>query len=125
VANSSVNLYDNVYADFASSAELAVRQETYGEDLGQSSWLTAQEWLEFADQLGVGAGPEVLEVGSGSGGPAVYLAAARGCRMAGVDINQHGVCNSIELARARGLAERVHFEAVDASRPPAIRWSVL
>ncbi len=47
--DSSVKLYDNGYADFASSAEAAVRQETYGEDLGQSSWLTAREWLEFAD----------------------------------------------------------------------------
>jgi hypothetical protein len=64
----SVNLYDNVYADFASIAELAVRQEAYGEDLGQSSWLTAREWLEFADQLGVGLEADVLEVGSGSGG---------------------------------------------------------
>ena len=41
----AINLYDNVYGDFASSAEQAVRQETYGEDLGQSSWLTAREWL--------------------------------------------------------------------------------
>jgi hypothetical protein len=44
----SVDLYDNVYADFGSDAERAVRVETYGEDLGQSSWLTASEWLEFA-----------------------------------------------------------------------------
>src|SRR5262249_23319160 len=48
-----VNLYDNVYADFASEAERAVRREAYGEDLGQSSWLTAREWLEFADLLGI------------------------------------------------------------------------
>jgi SAM-dependent methyltransferase len=112
-----VNLYDNVYSDFASSAEAAVRQETYGEDLGQSSWLTAREWLGFADRLRVDAESQVLEVGSGSGGPAVYLAAARGCRVTGVDINEHGVRNAIELARARGLAERVEFRAVDASRP--------
>ena len=76
MSNNSIDLYDNVYADFASSAEAAVRRETYGEDLGQSSWLTASEWLGFADQLGVSAGSEVLEVGSGSGGPAVFLAAA-------------------------------------------------
>jgi hypothetical protein len=61
MSNGSVELYDNVYADFASSAETAVRRETYGEDLGQSSWLTASEWLGFADQLGVGAGSEILE----------------------------------------------------------------
>jgi SAM-dependent methyltransferase len=113
----SVDLYNNVYADFASRAEAAVRQETYGEDLGQSSWLTAREWLEFAGQLGVGAESEVLEVGSGSGGPAVYLALARSCRVTGVDINEHGVRNARVLADTRGVADRVHFQAVDASQP--------
>jgi cyclopropane fatty-acyl-phospholipid synthase-like methyltransferase len=117
VSSSPVNLYDNVYADFAGDAELAVRQETYGEDLGQSSWLTVREWLEFADQLGIASGTEVLEVGSGSGGPAVYLAARRGCRVTGVDVNEHGVQNARVLADARGLSERVRFEAVDASKP--------
>jgi SAM-dependent methyltransferase len=114
---SPVNLYDNVYGDFGGDAELAVRRETYGEDLGQSSWLTAREWLEFADRLGIVAGTEVLEVGSGSGGPAVYLAAERGCRVTGVDVNEHGVQNSRALAEGRGLSERARFEAVDASRP--------
>jgi SAM-dependent methyltransferase len=113
----SVNLYDNVYSDFASSAELAVRHEAYGEDLGQSSWLTAREWLEFADQLCVGPGTNVLEVGSGSGGPAVYLAAARSCHVTGVDINEHGVLNGRALAESRGLSERVQFEVIDASQP--------
>jgi len=37
----SVDLYDNVYSDFGSSAETAVRQAAFGEDIGQSSWLTA------------------------------------------------------------------------------------
>src|SRR3954470_6635486 len=79
VSSDAVNLYDNVYADFTSQAERAVRQETYGEDLGQSSWLTVREWLAFADHLGLGPESELLEVGSGSGGPAIYLAAQRGC----------------------------------------------
>jgi cyclopropane fatty-acyl-phospholipid synthase-like methyltransferase len=117
VSAGSVNLYDNVYGDFASNAELAVRREAYGEDLGQSSWLTAGEWLAFADQLGVGPGTEILEVGSGSGGPAVYLAASRQCRVTGVDVNEHGVRNSRALAAAQGVADRVRFEAVDASKP--------
>jgi len=73
-----VELYDNVYGDFASEAEAAVRRATYGEDIGQSSWMTASEWLRFADQLQVRPESHVLEVGSGSGGPAVYLAAMRG-----------------------------------------------
>jgi SAM-dependent methyltransferase len=113
----TVDLYDNVYSDFASSAEAAVREAAFGEDIGQSSWLTVAEWLEFADQLQVTPASEVLEVGSGSGGPAVYLALTRGCRVTGVDINEHGVRNARALAEARGVAGRATFEVVDATRP--------
>jgi len=66
-----VDLYNNVYSGFGSDAEAAVRRQTYGEDIGQSSWMTASEWLGFADLLGVTDGSELLEVGSGSGGPAI------------------------------------------------------
>ena len=113
----SVDLYDNVYGDFASAAEAAVRRATYGEDIGQSSWMTADEWLHFADLLHVTAESRVLEVGSGSGGPAVYLSATRGCRVTGVDINEHGVRNGERLAAAAGLADRVRFQPTDATRP--------
>lgn len=126
--DTTVELYDNVYGDFASEAEAAVRRATYGEDMGQSSWLTAKEWLGFADRLAIGAESAVLEVGSGSGGPAVHLALARGCRVTGVDINEHGVRNSAELARTRGVADRTEFRAVDASRPlpfPAERFDAV
>jgi SAM-dependent methyltransferase len=111
-----VDLYNNVYGDFGSDVEAAVRQETYGEDIGQSSWMTASEWLRFADQLQVRTESNVLEVGSGSGGPAVYLAAARGCQVTGVDLNEQGVCNAERLAVARGVADRVTFRTVDASQ---------
>ncbi|MEO5898171.1 MAG: methyltransferase domain-containing protein [Vicinamibacterales bacterium] len=124
----SVDLYDNVYGDFASRAEAAVREETYGEDLGQSSWLTAEEWRAFAAQLGIGAETEVLEVGSGSGGPAIYLAQTLGCRVTGVDINEHGVRNARALAETRGVEGRVDFQAVDASQPlpyPSERFDVI
>src|SRR6185369_8415763 len=116
-ANSKLDLYDNVYGDFASRAETAVRRAAFGDDIGQSSWLTAQDWLRFADEAGVHEASRVLEVGSGSGGPAVYLAEQRGCHVTGVDINQNGVTNAGKLAAARGVADRTEFRAIDASEP--------
>jgi SAM-dependent methyltransferase len=113
----TVDLYNNVYADFGSRAEAAVRRHAFGEDIGQSSWLTAAEWLRFADLAQVRRHSEVLEVGSGSGGPAVYLAGARGCRVTGVDVNEHGIRNGEQLAVKRGVTDRVTFQIVDASRP--------
>lgn len=112
----TVDLYNNVYADFSSRAEAAVRQAAFGDDMGQSSWITAPEWLRFADQALVGEQTHVLEVGSGSGGPAIYLASARGCRVTGIDVNEHGVRNGAQLAEARGVAGRVAFQTVDASQ---------
>ena len=113
----TVNLYDNVYGDFGGRAEAAVRHDAFGEDIGQSSWMTAAAWLRFADQVQVREHSHVLEVGSGSGGPAVYLAAARGCRVTGVDVNEHGVRNGRQLAAARGLADRVTFQRWTPSQP--------
>jgi SAM-dependent methyltransferase len=113
----ALDLYDNVYSDFASAAEAAVRHHAFGEDIGQSSWLTAGQWLRFADQTQVGKDSHVLEVGSGSGGPAVYLARTRGCRVTGIDINEHGVRNAERLSAAQGLADRVTFQIVDGNRP--------
>jgi SAM-dependent methyltransferase len=113
----AVDLYNNIYGDFASSAEAAVRHHAFGEDIGQSSWMTAAEWLGFADQAQVSGDSHVLEVGSGSGGPAVYLAAARGCRVSGIDINEHGIRNAERLAASNGVADRVTFAVADASQP--------
>src|SRR4029450_13624650 len=88
-----VDLYDNVYAHFSSRAEADVRHHAFGEDIGQSSWITAPAWLRFSAQALGRADSHVLEVGSGSGGPAVSLAAARGCRVTGICPNGPGVRN--------------------------------
>jgi len=115
--SNGVDLYDNVYGDYASRAETSVRRDAFGEDIGQSSWITAADWLGYADQAGVRDGSKVLEVGSGSGGPAVHLATHRKCDVTGIDINEHGVSNGTRLAAERGVADRVTFQAVDGSKP--------
>src|SRR5262249_51508173 len=79
--------------------------------------MTAEEWLNFADQLEITNRSHVLEVGSGSGGPAIYLALKRGCHITGIDINENGVRNGGALAEARGVADRVDFHTVDAGGP--------
>lgn len=113
----SLNLYDTAYGGFADDAHAAVRRETYGEDIGQTSWMTAEEWLHFAERLRLNGDTDVLEVGSGSGGPAAYLAQVRGCRVTGVDVNAHGVENGMRLAMERGMGDRLWFVAIDGGAP--------
>ena len=110
-----VDLYDGSYDRFAAEAQEAVRAATYGEDLGQSSWMVADELRGFARLLELDGSSSLLEVGSGSGGPALLLAAETGCRVTGIDVNEFGVRNGERLARERGLDTRVEFRIVDAS----------
>jgi SAM-dependent methyltransferase len=90
--------------------------ETYGEDFGQTSWATTEESKEIPHRLVLKPESSVLELGCGSGGYALYVAETVGCRVVGLDINAPGVHNANQLAEARGLAQRVHFEQFDASK---------
>ena len=51
----SVDLYGTAYGNFATQALEQVRRETYGEDFGQSSWVTADEYRRFFRLLDLGA----------------------------------------------------------------------
>ncbi len=61
----------------------------------------------------------MLDVASGSGGPALFLANEAACRLTGIDVNDNGVANANRLSRERGLEGQVRFQHGDASRPLA------
>src|SRR5271156_5264100 len=111
-----VDLYDSSYGNYELTAYRLVRIETYGEDLGQTSWVTTAESNEIPRLLDLRPNSSVLEVGCGSGGYALHLAEKVGCRLVGLDINEPGVRNANQLALARGLASQVRFEQCDASK---------
>jgi hypothetical protein len=56
-----VPLYASAYAGYGIREQ--VRLLTYGDDLGQSGWMTADELDRFADWLGLGGGSRLLDVG--------------------------------------------------------------
>jgi SAM-dependent methyltransferase len=112
-----VRLYEPNYAKFKDSARRQVRAETFGEDLGQNSWLTAEEWRSFIKSLELTPEAEVLDVGCGSGGPACFLARTLGARVTGVDLDEGAVTTASEMARDHGLDGIARFERADAGRP--------
>jgi SAM-dependent methyltransferase len=109
-----VDLYTAAYTNFATDTLQRVRRETYGEDFGQSSWVTADEYRRFFELLGLKADDQVLDVGCGSGGPALFLARQTGCRVTGVDVNAAGIRAGVALARETGLQDRARFYQADA-----------
>ena len=54
---------------------LAVERAVCGSDYGGTSWTTMAEAKQVAQMLGVGPGDRLLEVGAGSGWPALYVVA--------------------------------------------------
>jgi SAM-dependent methyltransferase len=110
------DLYNNAYGNYASDPYRQVRIETYGQDFGQTSWVTNEESLEIPQLLDLGPGSSVLEIGCGSGGYALHLAERLGCQIAGLDISEPGIRCAIELAQMMALGSRARFEQYDASK---------
>ena len=73
---------------------------------------------EIAGMMAAGPGDHLLDVGSGLGGPARWIAQRFGCRVTGVDLTPEFVDVARELTRRAGLDDRVRFEAGNALAMP-------
>lgn len=113
----TVDLYDNAYSHYDADVYRHIRFETYGDDLGQTSWATTQESNEIPRTLQLTRNSNVLEIGCGSGRYALQIAASVGCRILGLDVNAPGIHNANRLAAAQNLAAQAQFQIADASRP--------
>lgn len=112
----TVDLYDSAYENYESETYREIRIKTYGEDFGQTSWVTTEESEEIPRLLALNGDSYVLEIGCGSGGYALHLAEKIGCRILGLDLNVPGVRNANRLALAKNLASRACFENQDVSK---------
>jgi sarcosine/dimethylglycine N-methyltransferase len=73
---------------------------------------------ELANLAGITADMSVLDVGSGVGGPARFLAATYGCRVTGVDLSEPFVDAARYLTERTGQSGRVSFETASALELP-------
>src|SRR6516162_7228180 len=72
----------------------------------------------LGELLGLGAQSRVLDIASGTGTSALFLAERLSCEVLGVDYGSHNVEQSNAAATARGLDKRVNFRTGDAERLP-------
>ncbi|OHV20409.1 methyltransferase type 11 [Parafrankia soli] len=70
------------------------------------------------EKIRVRTGDRVLDVGSGSGIPAVRLTRATGASVVGISISREQVRRSTDRAREENLSERLEFEYADAAELP-------
>jgi cyclopropane fatty-acyl-phospholipid synthase-like methyltransferase len=110
-----VELFYDTYKNYSENLYKEIREDTYGEDIGQTSWLTADEYKGFLNILKLSDSQTVLEVATGSGGPAVFMVKEKGCKLVGIDINENGIQNAKKLAAENGLTDKMGFSLADAS----------
>jgi sarcosine/dimethylglycine N-methyltransferase len=73
---------------------------------------------ELAKLAGITADMSVLDVGSGIGGPARYLAATSGCRVTGIDLSEPFVEAARYLTGRTGQSGQVSFQIASALALP-------
>src|SRR5687767_2095055 len=96
-----IDLYGASYGNFATQLFADIRREAFGEDIGQTSWLTADEQDRFVAWLQLSNRSRLLDVACGSGGPSLRLARATGATVVGVDLHDQAIAK----ARAQTTTE--------------------
>jgi cyclopropane fatty-acyl-phospholipid synthase-like methyltransferase len=98
--------YADLYGRPRAAAFGAIWRGVWGDELAYelapANWITWRELRRIAAELGVGAGSTLLDLGSGGGGPGLWVAAQIGAGILGVDLSPEG------CAAARKRAAEKH-----------------
>src|SRR5258707_13577526 len=100
-----VDLYNTSYGNDEVEIYAEVRRETYGRELGQTSWASLEEFAEIPRLLAIHASSSVLEIGWGAGGCALHFGGTNGFRVLGVGLNAHGFQDAAPSAPTKPLSE--------------------
>ncbi len=69
---------------------------------------------EILESLGLKPGDQLLDIGSGLGGPARMIAKRAGARVSGVDVTPEFVEAAVELSELTGMAGKTDFRVANA-----------
>ena len=110
--------FDAQYRRGQLPAVQAVERAVCGCDYGGTSWATRSEAGRIAAALELAPGLRLLEVGAGSGWPALYLAGQSGCDVMLVDLPFEGIRIAAGRAVVDGLSGACLAVVADAARLP-------
>jgi len=105
--------YEGLYRDFDLPVMRQVRNEAYGEDLGQHSWVLADELRRDMQLLQLSSSSSLLDLGCGPGGILAFIAEQRRCRCVGLEISQAALHAARLMAGERGVENLVDLRTGD------------
>jgi SAM-dependent methyltransferase len=92
--------YESFYREFDSPLMRTLRREAYGEDVGQHSWVGADELRADIARLALGPASRLLDLGCGPCGPLTFILAESGCAGTGVELSP----SALQAGRARAAS---------------------
>ncbi|MDH3743376.1 MAG: methyltransferase domain-containing protein [Hyphomicrobiales bacterium] len=107
--------FDDLYARSQSGVMLSIERSVCGCDYGGSSWTTRAEADGLIASLGLNSQTHLLDLGAGSGWPALYMAKRSGCRVTLVDLPANGLRIAEQRAAKDGISAMVTTKIADAA----------
>lgn len=108
--------YDELFSGFDSPLARQVRAVAYGKDIGQHSWVTAEELAEDVARLRLTRASRLLDLGCGPCGPLTFVVGLVGCQGSGLDLSTSALAAGRARAAALGLDALVLRES-DLNEP--------
>jgi SAM-dependent methyltransferase len=109
--------YDSLYREFDSPLMRGIRQLAYGEDIGQHSWVTAEQLRAVIARLGLTEASRLLDLGCGPCGPLTFMVRETGCRATGIEKS----AAALDVGRARAarleIDHRIELREADLDDP--------
>ena len=110
-----IDLFDSTYSHFTKQVLETIRKENFGEDIGQNSWTTVEEYDRFISWLDLR--PEITFSKSlvAPADPRGISPTSVSCRVTGIDANEAGVATATLSVANSNQADRITFEVADAN----------
>ena len=109
--------YESFYREFDSPLMRQIRREAYGEDIGQHSWVGADEVRADIERLKLSPSSRFVDLGCGPCGPLTFVLATVGCPGTGVELSP----SALRVGRARaislGVVALLSVEETDLNEP--------
>jgi ubiquinone/menaquinone biosynthesis C-methylase UbiE len=105
--------FERTFAGPASAVRARIWQQVYGPEYPSwadpFSYVSVTELRRFARELNVTPGQCLVDVGCGRGGPGLWVAAATGAHIIGIDLDDAALSAARRRADKAGMADRVSF----------------
>ena len=95
-----------------------IEREVIGVVYRANGYTTLDQTIELGRRLALGPGRRLLDIGTGCGWPALYLAATTGCEVVASDVPLEGLRQAVIRAEADGLTDRSSVVALSALMLP-------